>query len=184
MWGVRRPAAGEQQLQHQESSGPTGDLKLQQYESQVLGSCGQTSSYSTRSLQVPQETWNYSSTSLRFLVPSERDQQLQQQKSSGPVRRLEDTAVGVSGSWLLRRQTSSYNNRSLQVPARRLEATAVGVSGSGLLRRESSSNSNRSLQGPVRRLEDTAVGVQVPGPCYKRPGVTAAGTLGSWFMRQ
>ncbi len=73
------------------------------------------------------------------------------------MRRIEDTLVGVSGSWFLRRQTSSYNNISLQVPARRLEDTAVGVSGSGFLRRETSGYSNRSLQGPVRRYSSRSL---------------------------
>jgi hypothetical protein len=62
----------------------------------------ETSSYSTRSFQIP-------------------------------TRRLEATAVGVSGSWFLRRETSKYSTRSLQIPTRRLEATAVGVSGSWFL---------------------------------------------------
>ena len=54
------------------------------------------------------------------------------------------TSVGVSGSWFLRRETSSYSiSRSLQVPARRLEAPAVGVSGSWFLRRETSSYSTK-----------------------------------------
>jgi hypothetical protein len=96
----------------------------------------ETSSYSTRSFQIP-------------------------------TRRLEATAVGVSGSWFLRRETSKYSTRSLQITTRRLEATAVGISGSWLLRRETSSYSTGSLQVPVRRLEATAVGVS-----------------GSWFLRQ
>jgi hypothetical protein len=85
-----------------------------------------------------------------------------------PARRLEAPAVGISGSWFLRRETSCYSiSRSLQVPARRLEAPAVGISGSWLLRRETSCYSiSRSLQVPARRLEAPAVGIS-----------------GSWFLR-
>jgi hypothetical protein len=83
----------------------------------------ETSSYSTRSFQIP-------------------------------ARRLEATAVGVSGSWLLRRETSSYSTGSFQDLVRRLEATAVGVSGSWFLRQEIRRYSDRNL----RFLVPAAVG--------------------------